>query len=512
MTGLLSRLGGMLSDVALLAAFLAFATSLLQILISVIVLIVGFALAAQGPLVMTAEEASERHSGDVKDLLLSAGASLVLGAIFIGILKLRRRLLSRFVESGFEMFVSKRYLLAREGGSLVSFISAVSVMGVAVGVMALVVVISVMNGFDRVLVQRMMGVFSHIEIATMYGGVDVVIPKAEYEKLIEIALGTEGVVAAAPLIQRQTLFQADAGLGETKVGGILRGIDPVREREVSALMDSVIMGGKSAPEKREIVLGAELARRLGVVDGDRIYVLGRVLTTANGASPRIIPLKVVGIFRSGLYDVDSAVAYADMDTVQSLFGMEDAANVIHVKTVDPDKVDITAHMIAQKVPRKFALRTWAQLNPEFFKALWVEKVAMFIILMLIVVVAAFNIIGTLVMTVIQKTREIGILKSMGATGGAVLRIFLFHGFFIGTIGTALGLAWGLWICRFVDRDIDKIFRLPPGVYGLDRLPVVIEAPVVGFIAVCAMAICLGASIIPSYRASRLNPVEALRYE
>lgn len=501
-----------MSDAALLAAFLAFATSLLQVLISVIVLIVGFALAAQGPLVMTAEEASTRHGADVKDLLLSAGAAVALCGLFIGILRLRRRLLSRFVESGFEIFVSKRYLLAREGGSLVSFISAVSVMGVAVGVMALVVVISVMNGFDRVLVQRMMGVFSHIEIATMYGGVDVVIPKAEYEALINIALKTDGVVAAAPLIQRQTLFQANAGLGETKVGGILRGIDPARERNVSALMDSVILGGKAAPEKREVVLGAELARRLGVVDGDRIYVLGRVLTTANGASPRIIPLKIVGIFRSGLYDVDSAVAYADMDTVQSLFGMDDSANVIHVKTKDPDKVDQTAHLIAAQLPRKFALRTWAQLNPEFFKALWVEKVAMFIILMLIVVVAAFNIIGTLVMTVIQKTREIGILKSMGATGGAVLRIFLFHGFFIGTIGTALGLSWGLWICRFVDRDIDKIFRLPPGVYGLDRLPVVIEAPVVAFIALCAMAICLGASIIPSYRASRLNPVEALRYE
>jgi lipoprotein-releasing system permease protein len=511
-SGFLARVGGWGSDIILLASFLAFTTAVIQIIIAIIVLIVGRVMASQGPLVMSAKEGGERLSSDLGILGMSVTAAVVLGAVFVGIRMLRRRLLARFVESGFETFVSKRYLLAREGGSLVSFISVVSVLGVSVGVMALVVVISVMNGFDRSLVAKMMGVFSHIEVASAYGGLDVTIPKRDYEKIIQFALDTPGVTGAAPLIQRQTLFQTDAGVGESKVGGLLRGVDLDREEQVSSLMQNVIPGGNPRPGKREIVLGSELARRLGVMVGERVYVLGRVVTTANGASPRITPLRVVGVFRCGLYDVDSGVAYANMETVQSLFVMEDAANAIHIKTNDPDNVDLIAYELAGKLPNAFSLRTWAQLNPEFFKALWIEKVAMFIILMLIVIVAAFNIIGTLVMTVIQKTREIGILKSMGATNGAILRIFLSHGFYIGTIGTALGVTWGIWICRFVERDIDKIFRLPPGVYGLDRLPVIVEPNVVGFIAGCAMGICLLASIIPSYRASRYNPVEALRHE
>lgn len=514
--------GGFLFDFGLLGTFLAMCTGFLQVLMASIVTVVGF----------SRRDEEGRLGTDLKELGLSVLAAVALWLFYKLVLRLRRGLLSRSLDVGIEMFVSKRYLLAREGGGLVSLISVVSVAGVAVGVMALVVVISVMNGFDRTLVDRMIGVYGHIDVSPLRGDESSTIPKDDYEELLERALATEGVIAGAPIITRQTIFQPAFGNTDLKVGGVLRGIDPAREGGVSKLQASLIdvydrdgftqvvdksgrvrlAGPADFPAFKEVVLGGVLARRLGVIPGDRILLLGKVVKTATGRVPRMMELRVAGIFNTGLYDVDSGLAYASLETVQSLFALGDGVGSVHLLTEDGINLRPSVERLAQRLPSGYQLQTWQALNPAFFEALWIEKVAMFVILLLIVLVASLNIIGTLVMTVAQKTREIGILKSIGAKQGMVLRIFLLKGLFIGTVGTALGVAWGLWICRFVRNDIQRIFELPAGVYGLERLPVVVEPSTIAFIAGCSIFICLVASIIPSIRASRLNPVEALRYE
>ncbi|MEQ8818698.1 MAG: ABC transporter permease [Sumerlaeia bacterium] len=518
---LLARLGGIAMDLLLLALFLFLGVATLDVLIKIIVLVVGYAQAPDPRLVadgLFPNWDPKRHVNDLRDLGLAVAIAVAAVFAFLGGLRARRYLLSRVIDASFESFVSKRYLISRSSGSLVNLITVVSVLGVSVGVMALVVVISVMNGFDSILVKRMMGVFAHVEVWPPFAGEDFEFPAEDAERIIEIVEGTDGVVAAAPLLSRQTFFQADTGIGEEKVGALLRGVDFSREHKVTevAAADS-ILAGTGNPEFREVLLGKELARKLRVDVGDKIYALGKVRPTALGPKGAIRSLRVAGVFQTGIYNVDENFAYATMATVQDLFLAEDQVGSIHIRIDEPEKVQVVRARIRENLFEAFGTqsvftRTWDEINPEFFEALWIEKVAMFIILLLIVIVASLNIIGTLILVVTQKTREIGILKSMGATSAMILRIFLYHGFFIGVVGTTLGTAWGLWICRFVDRDIEKIFQIPSAVYLIDRLPVIVEPGVIGFLAGCALLICLLAGIIPAFKAARMDPVEALRYD
>lgn len=525
-----SRAFGWLLDLVTLALFLGAGVAILNIAIALIVLVTGIVMGSDATppgaadiLTKVIDEPS-RLVNDSFGLVLAVAAAAALVWGFRAMLAARQRQFGRLAEAGFATFVGKRYVMSREGGALSGVIGTVSILGVAVGVMSLVVVISVMNGFDRSLVAKFMGVNSHIEIRPYPPSEEALLTAAQSRGLIAALEKHPDIVGIAPLIQRQTLLQVDAGAGEAKIGAMIRGIDPEREPEVTNLINSVLPtvdtpeGAKppyahAKPGKREVVLGAELARRLGVIPGDKVYAFGRVVTTANSAVPSLISLRVVGIFRTGLYDVDAGLAYTNIETAQRLILAKDGEiSTVHVRVRDPHRVGEVANSLGTGLPRGLWLRTWQDLNPEFFKALWIEKVAMFIILMLIVIVASFNIVGTLVMTVAQKTREIGILKSMGATSFAVQYIFLYHGFLIGMLGTLMGVAWGLWICRFVHLHIEKIFRMPGGVYGLDRLPVVVEPSTIGFIVVCSMVICVIAAAIPSRRAAALDPVEALRYE
>lgn len=514
-SGILSRLLAFVSDVILLAIFLAFGVAALNVFIQVIVLVVGIVLTAQSrpmPITPALDPLAGRVSGDLIDLGLALGSLLISAAIYWGALRLRRRFMHLFVASSYPSFVSKRYLLAREGGGLVSLISVVSVVGVAVGVMALIVVISVMEGFDRTLVKKFMGVFSHIEVVPepMYTK-STEIPDDLAAELIKTLGAHPDVTGIAPSLQHATIVQATAGADERKEFAVFRGVDPELEKSVTAFQ-SYVTDGESVPKDRELIMGAELAHRLGVVPGDNVLVIGKVVATANRTAPKTMQLRVAGLFRSGLYDVDDKFVYTTIPTVQRMLLLDGGISGIHIKIRNPEDVNRVGAELLPKLPYGYGYRTWQSINPQFFEALWVEKVAMFIILLLIVLVAALNIIGTLVMTVVQKTRDIGILKSMGAGNSGILRIFLFHGFLIGLLGTSLGTVWGIRLCLFVEKDITKIFELPAGVYGLDRLPVVMEPWLIALMAGSAMTICIVASLIPAWQASRLNPVEALRYD
>jgi len=514
-------LGGLIADLVLYLLFLATGLTVLNVFIQAIVLVVGLfqnqeaaAFVSQGMGEVSAQqgETTGRLSEDLAGLGLAVLAAAASIGAYWGYLWLRRKYLHLFMGTGFESFVSKRYLIAREGGRLVGLITVVSVLGVAVGVMALIVVISVMEGFDRELVKKFMGVFSHIQVQTNPRYIDdPAIPEDVYMSLIEQFSEKEYVEGVAPIIEFETIVQRSPGDLDNPAFVMLRGLDPERERTVTRFLDYVEMG-KAEPADGEVVIGEQLMRQMQIVPGDTIYAVGKTVQTANRMAVKRKPLEVVGVFHSGLYDVDQRFIYTNLETLQDLRGIGNAVTSVHVKVDNPQRVNEYAHDMLEVLPEGYGIRTWQMMNREFFEALWMEKVAMFIILLLIVLVAALNIIGTLVMTVVQKTRDIGVLKSMGATNGMVLRIFLYHGFLIGLMGTSLGVVWGLRLCHFVHTDIEKIFRLPGGVYGLDRLPVVVDPWLIAFMAGASMVICIVASIIPAYQAARLNPVEALRYD
>ncbi len=510
-----ARLAGFVLDILLLALVLALGVAILDVFIKVVVLIVGFFQQPPQEYIELglAQWDPARHRKDAVGLGLSLVAAAVFAVIFRVGLKVRRHLLSKFIDATFESFVSKRYLLSREGGSLVNLITTVSVLGVSVGVMALVVVISVMDGFDKTLVDRMMGVFAHVEVWPAGAGEDGEFTTAEYERILQVIDAHPRVVGAAPLVQRKSFFQTSTGSGAEKYAAIIRGLDVERERNVTRLADNIIHGSGD-PEQGEVVLGSELARKLGVFQGDELYAFGGKVVATGGRGPtaKISKLRVAGVFKTGLYDVDDNFAYTSVDTIQRLTLTEGRISSIHIRLDNPRHAEDVAFDLRKDIPVPAMLRTWEQINPEFFKALWVEKVAMFVILSLIILVASLNIIGTLVMVVTQKTREIGILKSMGASESMILRVFLFHGVFIGIVGTSLGAACGLWLCRFVEHDIDKIFQLPAAVYGMDRLPVIVDWGVMSLIVSISLVICTLAGVIPALRAARLNPVEALRYD
>jgi lipoprotein-releasing system permease protein len=510
-TGILWRLTGLVADLLLLALFLACGWLALNILITGVVLVVGAFTEPDARVAWAGREVARvvRDGADFGIAVVSFVGAMVVYWLY---LRARRRFLHLFADPGFERFVSKRYLFAREGGRLVALISTVSILGVAVGVGALIVVISVMEGFDRELFRKFMGVFSHVEVAPhpMYAR-SRLIEGDLYRQLIREFEQHPDVIGVSPILSTETLLQVRAGASEFKAPAQIRGFDTARERNVTEFMNYVIRG-KNEPGDREVVLGKVLARRLGVDVGDSVMAIGKLVADANRTAAKQSRLEVVGIFDSGLYDVDDKFAFTNLETIQNLLVAGDVASAIHIKTRDPQQVARIAAELSVKFPRGYYARTWQELNPQFFEALWMEKVAMFIILLLIVLVASLNIIGTLVMTVVQKTRDIGILKSMGASNGSILRIFLLHGSLIGLVGTSLGVVWGLQLCRFVMNDIDKIFQLPPGVYGLNRLPVVVDGWLILFLASCALVICILASIIPAYQAGRLHPVEALRYD
>ncbi len=410
---------------------------------------------------------------------------------------------------GFELFIGGRYLRAKQRQAFISLITILSIAGVAVGVMALIVVIAVMAGFEADLKSRILGGQPQV-ILKRHGGAFT-----EYRKILQEVEQTEGVEAATPFILSQIMLRAKNGAS----GAVLRGIDPQSAGRVMKTLQQVNLpdpqaagsSGDASAAIPGIVLGRELARNLGVVEGDVIYLISpRGMLSPIGHVPAMKQFKVTGFFESGMYDYDQTFAYINIKDAQKLMRMGNSVTGLDIRVTHIYDARKVAQKITSKLKFPYWTMDWMQMNRNLFKALKLERRVMFIILTLIILVAAFNIASSLIMMVMGKTRDIAILKAMGATERSIRKIFVFNGMVIGAFGTLLGLCLGLLICILI-KHID-IHELAGDIYYFTTsLPVKLEFTNVIVIIAAALLICFLATLYPARQASKLNPVEAIRY-
>ncbi len=418
------------------------------------------------------------------------------------------------MQTPYELILGWRYTRAgratRRNG-FISFISGVSMLGIALGVAALIIVLSVMNGFQKEVRDRMLGVLSHIEIFEPAGEA---IP--DLSRVLATLQAHPEVLGAAPFVGAQALMAR----GEDMKGTLVRGIDPSLEPSVTDLAadmaDTVLP--RLQPGAFGVVLGGELARSLGVISGDTVTLIapsGQV--TPAGVVPRIRQLSVVGIFDSGHYEYDSALALMHVDDAARIFRVEGPTGV-RVKIRDLHAAREVAIDIAGRLDRGLLVRDWTRQNRTWFAAVQLEKRMMFIILTLIVAVAAFNLVSTLVMTVTDKRADIAILRTLGASPGSIMGVFMVQGAMVGFIGTGLGLLLGLGVAFNIDSIVPALERaigasfLPQDIYLINRMPSDPQRSDILPIALISLAMSFVATLYPSWRASRVNPAEALRYE
>ncbi|MBU4389640.1 MAG: lipoprotein-releasing ABC transporter permease subunit, partial [Proteobacteria bacterium] len=371
----------------------------------------------------------------------------------------------------FEFFIGSRYLRTKQKQTFISLITILSIAGVTVGVMALIVVIAVMAGFESDLKSRILGVESHIVIMRHNG------PFSDYGNILEHVENTEGVEAATPFINSQVILRSSLSLS----GAVLRGIDPDSADRVIKNLDKVSLKNLKETDQREstsiampaIILGKELAKNLGVMQGDPVYLISPMgMISPIGHIPTMKRFKVAGLFESGMYEYDRTLSYIHIKDAQKILRMGDSVNGIEVRVNDIYNARNIADRIVKKLGFQYWARDWMQMNQNLFSALKLEKTVMFIILALIVLVAAFNIASTLIMMVMEKTKDIAILKAMGATDKSIRKIFVFKGIAIGSIGTILGVCLGFILCTVLKYY--QFIELPGDVYYITTLPVKLE--------------------------------------
>lgn len=416
----------------------------------------------------------------------------------------------------YEWFIGLRYLKAKRKQTFISIITVISVAGVMLGVMALIVVLSVMNGFQQTIKEKILGTQAHIHLLKASdSGID------HYEEVIKKIEGVKGVVSAAPFIFSQVMLSSDSGVS----GAVLKGIDPDRAPKVTELSKN-LKAGRLEDLKREkggdppgIILGVELAKHLSVTIDDLVRVISPLGTMSPmGMIPKMKRFRVTGIFYSGMYEYDNTMAFISLGSAQRFFSMENRITGIEIKTEDIYRAQEISRSIRKTLGFPFWTKDWMEMNRNLFAALKLEKTIMFIIVVLIVLVAAFNIVSTLIMVVMEKTKDIAILKSMGAPSQGILRIFMIEGGVIGVAGTILGTLAGLAIAFNLEPIIDFVEQtfdfkiLARDVYYIDKFPSQVNVLDVSLIVLTAILISLLATIYPSWRASRLDPAEALRYE
>ncbi len=410
----------------------------------------------------------------------------------------------------FESFIALRYLLARRKQAFISVISLMSILGVAIGVAALIVVLGVMNGMGKDLRDKILGVNAHLVVGSFDGGI------ADYRSLAAEAARIDGVTGATPFIYAEVMVSTREG----SKGVVLRGIDPASAGGVLSVGKEMIEGsledlvnGYGPPGPPGLVVGQELATRLGVRRGSLVHVLtpsGK--STAAGFQPQIITARVVGVFKTGMWEYDSSLVYADLAQVQKLMGFDgDLVTGIELRVADVDRADRIGETLRGRIGGyPLYVRDWKEMNESLYQALALEKAGITIILVMIVLVGTFSIVTSLVMLVMEKTKDIAILMSMGATRASVRNIFMVQGTLIGAMGTGLGFGLGLTLCLLLKKY--QFIRLPKGIYSLDYLPVLLQWTDLTAIGLGAMLLCFLATIYPARQAARLMPAEALRYE
>jgi len=408
----------------------------------------------------------------------------------------------------FEWFVAWRYLRAKRKTRFISIITFISIAGVAVGVMALTVVLAVMNGFENEVHSRIIGINAHV-ILLRFGNE----PIRDYDRLSTELESLPGVLAAAPFTYTKAVVKGRAGAD----GVVVRGIELEREARVTDILKNIdppLASLASEPGATpKAIVGDELAKRLRVTLGDTVAISSPFdyVLTPMGLMPAVSRFEVASLFSSGMFEYDQSLVYVDLPVAQSLFGLEDGVVGIALKISDPYNAPVAAERIVRAVGGfPYRANNWIELNRNLFTWMKTEKKVMFWILSLIVMVAAFNIASTLIMVVMEKTKDIGIMKSMGATAQSILRIFVFEGLVIGIVGTILGSVGGYVLATLLDRY--QFISLPGDVYPIETLPVDMHGQDFALVALAAVAISFVAAIYPSWKAAGLAPVEAIRRE
>ncbi len=411
----------------------------------------------------------------------------------------------------YEFFIALRYLKGKRTQRFISLNTFISMGGVTLGVAALIATLAVMTGFSEDLREKIVGTTSHIVLMDRTkDGLE------NYQNLLSQVTDVPHVVSAAPFVYSQVLLTSEVGVS----GVVIRGIDPDVEGTVTELPTYMLEGKleslKNEPLDREtgipqrgIILGRELAGRLGAFLGEKITVISPSSVVGPfGMVPKMRLFHVVGIFDSGMYEYDSSLAYISLPSAQDFFDMGEKVTGLEIKVDNIFIADEVAASIQKTLGFPYSARDWMQMNRNLFSALKLEKIMMFIILVLIILVASFNIVSTLAMIVVEKSREIAILKAMGANRGGVMRIFMIDGLIIGLVGTLIGVPLGYGVCHILQRFI----TLPSDVYYISHIPVIIRALDVSIVAFSAILISFLATLYPSFKAAKLEPAEALRYE
>jgi lipoprotein-releasing system permease protein len=412
--------------------------------------------------------------------------------------------------SPFERLVALRYLRARRREGFISVIAGFSLLGIGLGVATLIIVMSVMNGFRQELLGRILGVGGHLNI---YGqGISL----TDYDAMAGRVRRVDGVVSVLPVVDGQVMASAN----NVASGAIVRGMRPEDLASKHILSDHIIIGSlKDFHGDDALLVGSRMAARMGLRVGDALTLISpKGNVTAFGTVPRLRAYHIVGIFEVGMYEHDNNFIYMPLEAAQIFFQLDNAVSMLEVTTNDPDNIGNLRDPIASAAGPGVRLVDWQQMNSSFFTAIQVERNVMFLILTLIIVVAAFNVISGMIMLVKDKGQDIAILRTMGATRGMIMRIFLLAGASVGVVGTLFGFVLGLVFCDNIETIRQWIQHLTgtnlfsPEIYFLSQLPAVIDPHEVATVVIMSLVLSLLATLYPSWRAARLDPVEALRYE